>query len=145
LEAIRLDEHIAVFSAKLRQEWRKHASLLAKKWQVAMQQRRRIEIAEGTEFAHLLEVACDCLKVDSWKLALRKDFHLVQSALTTGQTIISNEKRLPKHLCASCEEVPELRKLYFANPERERDECIDWIKAGAKKDPKRRVDRFIQA
>ena len=145
LEAVRFDEHIAVFNTKLRQEWRRHASRLAKQWQVAMQQRRRIEDAEGNEFAHLLDGACDCLKEATWKLALRKDFHLAQSALATGQIVISNETRLPKHLCASCGEIPELRKLHFANPERERQVCIDWLKSRAKKEPGRRVDRFLRS
>jgi hypothetical protein len=76
------------------------------------------------------------------KDALRKDFHLVQSALATGQILISNESHLPNHLRASCGSVPEFLRIFFANPEKEQEECIDWIKAGAKKDPKRRVDRF---
>lgn len=142
LEAIRLDEHIVVFNSALREEWKKHASLLAKQWQVAMQQRRRIEDVEGTEFAVLLESACDCLTETAWKDALRKDFHLVKSALASGQILLSNESRLPRHLQVACEAVAEFRKLFFACPEREQDECIDWIRAGAKKEPKRRVDRF---
>jgi len=142
LEAIRFDEHIAVFNSTLRQEWRKHASLLAKQWQVAMQQRRRIEDVEGNEFAALLEQACGCLTETAWKDALRKDFHLVQSALASGQLLLSNESRLPAHIGASCEVVTEFRRLFFANPLKEQEECIDWIKSGAKKDPKRRVDRF---
>jgi hypothetical protein len=142
LEAIRLDEHVAVFSSKLRQEWRKHASLLAKQWQVAMQQRRRIEEAEGAEYARLLDPACDCLSGLAKKEALRKDFHLVQSALATGQILLSNETRLPSHLKSSCKSIPEFRRIFFANPEKEKEECIDWIRAGAKKEPQRRVDRF---
>lgn len=145
LEVIRRDEHIAVFNSQLRREWKNHASLIAKQWQVAMQQRRRIIDVEGDEFAYLSDPASACLAEAAWGIALRKDFHLVQSALGADQLILSNENALPTYLRRSCESVPELRNLYFGNPEREGTDCIGWIKAGAKKEPKRRADRFLQA
>jgi hypothetical protein len=145
LETIRIDEHIAVFSSALRLEWRNHASLLAKQWQVAMQQRGRIEDAEGAEFANLTESACACLSGKSKAEALRKDFHLVQSALATDQILLTNETRLPNHLRSSCASVPELLRIFIANPAVEQEECIEWIKAGAKKEPKRRADRFTHS
>lgn len=145
LEEIRRDEHIAVFNSRLRAEWKKHASLLAKQWQVAMQQRRRIENLEGNEFESLLEPSCDCLDEASWKAALRKDFHLVKSALAADQILLTNELRLPTHLKCSCRHVTELRRLFIAIPEREQEEFINWVKAGAKKEIKRRVDRYLPA
>jgi len=142
LDVILRDEHIAVFNRVLRQEWKNHASVHARRWQVAMEQRRRIEDAEGDEFKDLLDRACARLEGATWENALRKDFHLVQSALATDRILLSNESRLPSHLKASCETVPELRKLFFANPQREQDVCIRWIKAGARRETHRRIDQW---
>jgi hypothetical protein len=107
-----------------------------------MEQHRRIEDEEGDEFAYLLDRACACLEYAAWQDALRKDFHLVQSSLATGQILLSNESKLPGHLTTCCNSVPAFRKLFFANPEKEKDACIQWIKAGAKKDPHRRIDQW---
>lgn len=142
LDAILQDEHIAVFSRALRQEWKNHASLHATRWRVTMEKRKRIENEEGEEFEHLLDQACECLAHVTWQNALRKDFHLVQSALATDQILLSNESRLPSHLKTCCISVPELRKLFFANPQEEQDVCIQWIKAGAKKGPERRINKW---
>jgi hypothetical protein len=142
LDAVLKAEYVAVFSHALEQEWNKHASLYSRQWRASMVARRRIESVEGREFAHLLDRACSCLARIAWQDALRKDFHLVQSALATGQILLSNETNLPSHLKASCEAVTEFRKLFFANPEIEQGDCITWIVAGAKKETKRRIDQW---
>jgi len=109
-----------------------------------MAARRRIDYTQGAEFAHHLDRACACLEKDSSKDSLRKDFHLIQSALATGKTILSNEKNFPMFVAAACSTVLELSTLYYANPAAEGDKCIDWIKAGADKDADRRIDVWVE-
>jgi hypothetical protein len=140
LDAILQGEFIAVFSVALRTEWNKHASLHSKLWWASMFARRRVENNDGLEFATHLDRACSCLEQDKLKEALAKDFHLLQSALASGRTIISNEKNLPKLVAIAGSKVRELSMLYYANPAVEGDNCILWLRAGAELEADRRID-----
>lgn len=140
LEAILAGEYIVVFNQSLRQEWKDHSKKFARIWWRSMAAKKRIENAEGEEFARHLHRACACLEYDRWKSDLAKDFHLVQSALASGQTIISNERNFPVFVAAACPSVKELALLYYANPAAEGDVCILWLKTGAEKDADRRID-----
>jgi hypothetical protein len=67
----------------------------------------------------------------------------VQSALATGQLILSNEMRFPRYVSRACVAVPQLAHLYYGNPSIEGEDCRLWIKAGAEKEPRRRVDNWL--
>ena len=108
-----------------------------------MEMKDRIVYEEGEAFSVLLAPACDCQAAESHKADLEKDFHLVQSALATGQTILSNESTFPRFIALACPTVRELASLYYANPAVEDDACRLWIKAGAEKEPNRRIDNWF--
>jgi hypothetical protein len=144
LKAILDGEYIAVFNQSLRQEWKDHSKKSARIWWRSMAAQKRIEYAEGEEFAHHLKRACACLEYERWKSDLTKDFHLVQSALASGQTIISNEKNFPVFVATAVHSVKELTALYYANPSAEGDLCISWIKDGAEKVADRRIDNWAK-
>jgi hypothetical protein len=108
-----------------------------------MRQKNLILDEEGERFSELLGPACDCLAADGPR-ALAKDFHLVQSALASGQTVISNEKHFPELVATACLTVRELGSLFYANPDVEGDACRLWIKAGAQKDMNRRIDVWVE-
>jgi hypothetical protein len=143
LEAVWEEEHVAVFNRQLRREWRDHASRSAAAWLQRMTQKSRTVVDEGNDFSRLLLPACDCLPSAGEKADLAKDFHLVQSALATGQLILSNEVRFPRHVTRACEAVTELAQLYYGNPDVEDEVCRLWIKAGADKEPDRRIDSWF--
>jgi hypothetical protein len=144
LQAIWEERHIAVFGRNLRDEWIRHASSYATSWFRNMEQKSRVVLEDGEQFAKLAEPACACLSDVGEKNALVKDFHLIQSALATGQLILSNEVRFPKYVAAACAAVPELASLHYANPAVEGDQCRLWIKAGAEKDADRRIDCWVE-
>jgi hypothetical protein len=143
LQAVWEEEHVAVFNRQLQQEWRDHASRFAKRWLRDMIQKSRLVVDEGNDFSPLLQPACDCLPSAGEKAALAKDFHLVQSALATGQLILSNEMRFPRCVSRACVAVPQLAQLYYGNPHLEGEDCRLWIKAGADKEPDRRIDNWV--
>jgi hypothetical protein len=105
-----------------------------------MEQKSRIVLEDGEQFAALADRACACLSGATEKAALAKDFHLIQSALATGQLVLSNEVWFPRYVALACAAVQELASLYYANPVVEGDPCRLWIKAGAEKTPGRRID-----
>lgn len=143
LQAVWEEEHVAVFNHQLQREWRNHASPSATAWLQRMIQKSRTVVDEGSEFSAMLQPACDCLQSDEAKADLAKDFHLVQSALATGQLILSNEMRFPGHVTRACAAVPELARLHYGNPQVEGKDCRLWIKAGAEKEPNRRIDTWF--
>lgn len=140
LQAVWEEEHVAVFNRQLQQEWRNHASRYAASWLQNMTRKGRTLVAEGEAFSRLMEPACQCQTSDAQRMALEKDFHLVQSALATGRLILSNEIRFPRHLANACPRVPELQELHFGGPVIEGEACRLWIKAGAEKELERRID-----
>jgi hypothetical protein len=144
LEAIWEEGHAAVFNKQLRAEWRAHAGRSATRWLQLMESKGLAVNEEGEAFSVLLSPACDCLSNEGERAALSKDFHLVKSALATGQLIVSNEVHLPRHVAQVCPSIQELRRLYYANPEVEGDTCRLWIKAGAEKDADRRIDAWVE-
>jgi len=143
LEAAWEEEHVAVFNRQLQREWRDHASPSATAWLQKMVQKSRTVVDEGNDFSRLLQPACDYLPSAGEKADLAKDFHLVQSALATGQLILSNEMRFPRHVTRACAAVPELAQLYYGSPGIEGEDCRLWIKAGADKEPGRRIDNWF--
>jgi len=140
LQAVWEEKHVAVFNRKLRSEWEKHASSHARAWLARMTLKDRILDREGEQFSKLLDPAYSCHEIDAHRLALAKDFHLIQSALATGQLILSNETAFPRHVAVSCAAVPQLAELHYGNPAAEGDKCRLWLKSGAEKEPKRRID-----
>ena len=145
LEAVWEEEHVAVFNRQLEREWRDHESPFATAWRGRMVLKNRTVTDEGSDFSPLLQVACDCLPNPEEKASLAKDFHLIQSALATGQLILSNEVRFPQLVARACPVVQQLAFLHYANPNVEGDACRLWIKAGAGKDAERRIDLWAES
>jgi len=142
LDAIWEEEHIAVFNQQLLLEWQNHASPSSALWLQKMTLKSRTVLEEGEAFSEICEAACDSLSSESRGAELRKDTHLIRSALATGQLILSNETRFAQHLATACSSVVELLRLHYANPAHEGEVCRLWIKAGAEKELIRRIDRW---
>lgn len=144
LQAVWEEEHFAVFNRQLQREWRDHAGAFARAWLQRMAQKNRVVWEEGGEFSDLKHPACSCQVSEVHGSALEKDFHLVQSALSTGQLIVSNETKLPKYIAVACGSVEKLLALYYGNPVVEGEECRLWIKSGAEKAAHRRIDVWAE-
>lgn len=146
LQAIFDEGHIAVFGRNLYGEWNRHVKddSYAREWFKLMQRKSRVLLEDGDSYTSLYAPACACLANDGERDALRKDFHLLQSALATGQLILSREVNLPRIVRRTCGEVKEFASLYYGNPVCEGDDCRRWIKAGAEKDADRRIDVWAE-
>jgi hypothetical protein len=143
LQAVWDEKHFAVFNEQLRLEWRKHASPFAVSWLQKMVQKNRVIVEEGGRLGGLLKPICDCQSSEGHKEAIKKDFHLIRSALASGQLIVSNEVRLPRHIATACDSVRELLLLHYGSPAVEGEVCRLWIKAGAEKRTDRRIDNWV--
>ncbi len=124
--------HRVVMCQQIRKEWAKHQSRYASGWLAAMQSRGkivRVEIPEeGT-----LPVLLKSLDVGSKGLkTMQKDLHLVAASLLTDHRIISSDEAARSLFRTASEQIEELRQIHWVNPIIEEDQCIEWLKAGAK-------------
>jgi hypothetical protein len=142
IQAVWEERHVAVFNRQLREEWERHASGYARSWLSRMTMKERLVDEEGEQFLHLLGPACSSHENAAHRAALAKDFHLIRSALASGQLIVSDETNFPTFVAASCSSVPELTALHYGNPGVEGEVCKLWIKSGAEKEPSRRIDAW---
>jgi len=141
LMAVWEEGHIAVFNRQLRREWGDHGGDWVKRtWLRLMENKGLTRDAEGSEFSGVLESASGAFASDGEKAAFAKDFHLIQSALATGQLILSNELRFPRQAAKACQTEEKLKELHYGNPAVEGENCRLWIKKGAVKEPERRID-----
>ena len=63
---------------------------------------------------------------------MQKDFHLLEAAWATDQSIISLEEIIRQLFARASERVGEIRDIVWVNPERmEEEEPIEWLKNGA--------------
>jgi cytochrome c553 len=138
-----------VFSPELRDEWKKHASVLSAKWQNSMLSRRRVThlpAAKNDQLqAHLNKCAGTIsgqadialkLKVST---ALAKDAHLVEAAIQAGNRVASLDEALRSYLQVCARTHANLKRIAWVNPNNADEQASDWIQAGAPLDRHRKL------
>ena len=71
---------------------------------------------------------------------MQKDFHLLDAALATDQTIISLEEIIRGLFARATQRVGEIRDIVWVNPERmEEEEPLVWLQNGAPPDDHRKL------
>ena len=64
--------------------------------------------------------------------AMQKDFHLLQAALATDQTVISLDETVRWLFARASQQVGEIRDIIWVNPDRTAEEQpIEWLQNGA--------------
>ncbi len=72
--------------------------------------------------------------------AMEKDFHLLQAALETDQTVISLDETVRGLFKRTSQQVGEIRDIIWVNPDRtEEEQPIAWLQNGAPSEPHRRL------
>jgi hypothetical protein len=126
--------HRVVMCKEIAREWKKHQSRYSSNWLAAMQSKGkivRVEIPEDKVLTEKLE------RLDVGEKGLRamlKDLHLVEAARQTDFRIVSGDEAARGLFRLASEQIDELRPILWVNPVIEEDNCIEWLKAGAKKD-----------
>ena len=68
-----------------------------------------------------------------------KDFHLLQAALATDQTVISLDETIRGLFKRASQSVGEIRDIIWVNPDRMEEEPILWLQSGAPPESHRRL------
>jgi hypothetical protein len=128
---------MAVMSPALEKEWDEHQSKFARGWRVQMTSRRLICMVSDGTHRKLRNVLIRSDLTQAQRKAAQKDFHLISAALSTDQTILSNDNEARKIFALAATEVVQFQKLIWVNPCNDHEQCIQWLVKGAKPEQQR--------
>ena len=123
--------HSVVMTPEIIDEWKRRQSPFAHRWRVSMDARKkvcRVDPPEDEELRYKIEgTATGENEVEE----MRKDFHLLEAARETDQTIISLDEKVRRCFAHATQHVGEIRHIVWVNPEHTEEEPLAWLKNGA--------------
>ena len=132
--------HHVVMTPELSEEWNKHQSNFSVRWLKSMIARKRfvyVNPPQNSTLSHKIEMTATRERDIE---ALRKDFHLLQAALATDQTIISLDETVRQLFKRASQQVGEIQGIIWVNPDRTTEEQpITWLQNGAPPEAHRRL------
>ena len=122
-------------------EWNRRQSPFALKWRSAMARSNKVcgvkKSPVDEEFRNKIE---DAAEQKNQIPAMRKDFHLLEAARISDQTIISLERRVRRHFAYVAQHVDEIGDIVWVNPNRTaEEEPLVWLQNGAPPDDHRKL------
>ncbi len=140
LNAVLSLNHRMVMTEQINNEWKNHQSRFARRWRVSMDARKKIDRIDPPENAELQAKVTTTTNNENEIEALRKDFHLLQAALVTDQTIISLDETVRQLFKRASQQVGEIQDIIWVNPDRTAEEQpIAWLQNGAPPEPHRQL------
>ncbi len=141
LMTVRTLNYRVVISDEIRKEWDEHASNFARRWWGAMERRKKMcDIGNPRKNKNLRTKILNTARSEKQIKAMEKDFHLLNAALATDQTIISREKRVRQLFKRASQQVCEIQGIIWVNPDKTAEEHpIAWLQNGAPPEAYRRL------
>ncbi len=132
--------HHIVMTSELSEEWNAHQSNFAARWLKSMIARKRFDYITPPQDTALSNKIDTTTTRERDIEALRKDFHLLQAALATDQTIISLDETIRQLFQQASHQVSEIRDIIWVNPDRTTaEQPIAWLQNGAPPEPHRQL------
>ena len=132
LNAVLSLSHRIVMTEKINNEWKNHQSRFARRWRVSMDARKKINRIDPPEDEELQSKVTTTTNNTDEIEAIQKDFHLLQAALATDQTVISLDETVRQLFKQASQQVGEIRNIIWVNPDRIAEEQpIAWLQNGA--------------
>ena len=132
--------HRIVMTPELSAEWDEHQSKFAAGWLKSMIARKRFDYVKSPANQALRDEIEGTAISDNEIEDMQKDFHLLEAALATDQTIISLDETIRQLFARATQHVGEIRDIVWVNPERmEKEEPLVWLENGAPPDDHRKL------
>ncbi len=139
LNAVLSLSHRIVMTEKINNEWKNHQSRFARRWRVSMDARKKIDRINPPEDENLqTKVTTTTHDADEIDF-MEKDFHLLQAALATDQTVISLDETVRGLFKRASQQVGEIRNIIWVNPDQPGEEPILWLQNSAPPEAHRRL------
>ena len=140
LKEVRSQEHRVVMTREISDEWKRHRSGFAFEWRVSMNARRRAVDIDPPEDEELQDKVTNTASDEDEIEVMEKDFHLLQAALATDQTVISLDETVRGLFKQASQQVGEIRGIIWVNPDHTTEEQpIAWLQNGAPPEPHRQL------
>ena len=140
LKEVRSQNHRVVITREISDEWKRHQSRFALEWRVSMDARRKIDRINPPEDEGLQDKVTNTAGDEDEIAAMQKDFHLLQAALATDQTITSLDETIRRLFKRASQQVGEIRNIIWVNPNRiVEEQPISWLQNGAPSEPHRQL------
>jgi len=139
LLAVRNERYVVIMSSQLSREWNDHKSLFARTWLTAMTTRGDVvflDIKASNRLRREIERAVVPGRAAELK-AMRKDFHLLEAALATDQSVVSLDETVRALFDRAAVNVVALKNIVWVNPDKAAEEPIGWLEKNAKPERKR--------
>ena len=132
--------HHIVMTYELSDEWKKHQSNFAARWLTSMIAKNRFTYVTPRQNRALYDKIERTAIREKDIEALQKDFHLLQAALATDQTIISLDETIRQLFALASQRVGDIRHIIWVNPDRTSEEDpIAWLQNGAQREAHRQL------
>ena len=131
--------HHIVMTRELSEEWNRIPSRYAPAWLKTMIAKRRFFYVKSSLNQALCNKIENSTTSESDIKAMWKDFHLLEAALATDQTIISLDEIIRGCFTRAAQRVGEIRHIVWVNPDRTEEEPLAWLQNGAPPDDHRQL------
>ena len=124
--------HHVVMTPALSEEWEENQSKFAATWLRSMIARKRFDYVEPSVNQALRDEIEGTAISENEIEDMQKDFHLLEAAQATDQTIISLDETVRGLFARASQRVGEIRDIVWVNPERTvEEEPLVWLQNGA--------------
>ena len=138
LKAVRSQNHRVVMTREISSEWKNHQSHFALEWRASMYARRRIESIDPPAYDELRDDKVTGTTTAADEIEnMEKDFHLLQAALATDQTVISLDETIRRLFGRASQQVGGIRGIIWVNPDKAEEQPIAWLQNGAPPESRR--------
>ena len=131
--------HHIVMTPELSEEWNAHQSNFAARWLKSMIARKRFNYITPPRDTVLSDKIDATATRERDLEAMQKDFHLLQAALATDQSIVSLDETVRQLFKQASQQVGEIRNIIWVNPDRTEEQPIAWLQNGALPEANRRL------
>jgi len=126
-------------SQPIADEWNKHKSAFARQWLVSMTARKRVVRVEPELLEELRQRLQKIAGSQKDADAMLKDFHLIEAALVTDQTVIALDEIVRALFSTSCHAVGQMKSVVWVNPDKPEEQSFAWLEAGAEPEKHRQL------
>lgn len=125
LQAILNSDARAVFCPMLREEWKKHQSIFATRWQSSMTAKKKIDrITVTSNVSENIDLSAIS---DAQKAIAKKDAHVVDAALSVRSIIASNDIRARAVFKILGRVTGDIGELMWVSPTSEGERILELI------------------
>ncbi len=137
LEAVLRICHSFAATEELQLEWKKHASLFARRWLRSMFARKKLNRSDLGHDERLRAQILAAARGEGEGQQMLKDVHLIETALELSSPVVSLDDRARNSFKEASRVVQRLRSVVWVNPATDDEGPLKWLRSGAQSEASR--------